>query len=668
MPMMDQPDLFYPLGAFLNRKFEPSFEDNVTKVIRTHTFKFGFYTEDTISTGGSWAYTNGEVMFTPWGPYNCPSSTAVAGFTVNYTCPGGGTQMGSNNAVVNLLLGTPSSYSENNFQAVNYMGYRSAAGYAMDTWKFNRRLTLDLGVRFDHWGPWRDLNDRTGVAVWLPNSYLPQAEAGQSNPGLSWHSMNPGIPNGGITPHFAYVSPRLGLAYDLFGTGKTVLRGGWGEYRFQNDQDVWSSALTVAQGSKSFSEPVTMSLLQLQELGQVAHGNLGGLASSGSGVNALDNENPLNYSYNLTITQQAPWKSVIEAAYVGNHTRYMPWKGNLVNINPIPMGALFNPDPITLAPDTNPANANTADYSPYGTICLARNPSTGVCTSTEPGYGHSSLNVSNHSGKANYNAFQATWNKRQGWAVYGLNYTWSKALGTCGTSQFNCAMSDPTNPAHDYNVLAIDRSHVFNSYYQFQIGNRVHGFKLLEGAANGWTISGDTNIQSGPDLQAINNNFNLSLTGYCDTTQNPNCTPPTLNNNTMIYTPDISLQPTILCNPTHGLAKHQYINANCFGVPAVGTNGAYRFPYIHGPAYFNSDLSAYKTFKLTERQNLEFRWSAFNFLNHPLTSFNSSNSNNYTLKFQQNADGSFTQTNSTFGLADVKYGRRVMNVGLKYTF
>src|SRR5207244_10737156 len=149
------------------------------------------------------------------------------------------------------------------------------------------------------------------------------------------------------------------------------------------------------------------------------------------------------------------------------------------------------------------------------------------------------------------------------------------------------------------------------------------------GAVNGWNLSGVTSCHSGGNLQELtNSNFNLTFIGAGFV--NPNN--PTsglfgdqssgsVSNNTWLGTGSVQLQPTVTCNPSAGLKAHQYVNMSCFGVSAPGTNGQYQFPYIHGPAYFNSDLAVFKTFKITERQNLEFSASAFNFLNHPLHSF-----------------------------------------------
>jgi hypothetical protein len=123
---------------------------------------------------------------------------------------------------------------------------------------------------------------------------------------------------------------------------------------------------------------------------------------------------------------------------------------------------------------------------------------------------------------------------------------------------------------------------------------------------------------------------------------------------------------------------------SCFGVSAPGTNGQYQFPYIHGPAYFNSDLAVFKTFKITERQNLEFRASAFNFLNHPLDSF--LNNGDLKLQFNQTSTtpGTYTFQNTTTapaagvstlgnsttypGYASTRFGRRVMELSMKYSF
>ncbi len=77
--------------------------------------------------------------------------------------------------------------------------------------------------------------------------------------------------------------------------------------------------------------------------------------------------------------------------------------------------------------------------------------------------------------------------------------------------------------------------------------------------------------------------------------------------------------PTLMCNPVKGPEVGAYFNPNCFGMPAYGQQGPLAWPYMSGPAYFDSDLALFKNFQITERQKLQFRISAVNCLNHPLS-------------------------------------------------
>jgi hypothetical protein len=80
------------------------------------------------------------------------------------------------------------------------------------------------------------------------------------------------------------------------------------------------------------------------------------------------------------------------------------------------------------------------------------------------------------------------------------------------------------------------------------------------------------------------------------------------------------LLPQLICDPRqHG--SGQYFNPNCFGMPSYGQQGTLVWPYLHNPAYFDSDLALFKNFQITERQKLQFRVSATNWLNHPLGQF-----------------------------------------------
>jgi hypothetical protein len=101
--------------------------------------------------------------------------------------------------------------------------------------------------------------------------------------------------------------------------------------------------------------------------------------------------------------------------------------------------------------------------------------------------------------------------------------------------------------------------------------------------------------------------------------------------------------------------------------------GVLRLPYIRGPAYQNHNLSVYKNFALGERKNMQFHVSGFNFLNHPNVSFNNNDSSNLSLgNLNAAVTGQPLTVNElsrqNFGITDIKYGARLMELGAKFTF
>ena len=140
--------------------------------------------------------------------------------------------------------------------------------------------------------------------------------------------------------------------------------------------------------------------------------------------------------------------------------------------------------------------------------------------------------------------------------------------------------------------------------------------------------------------------------------------------------------------PAPRLAEEtQFVNGNCFAMPAPGTQGWWNLPDVHGPAYFKSDLSIYKDINFKEGQTVQFRGSGFNFLNHPLTSFNNSNLSTMYLtandcsaadqaastcphysSLSQALENTTITNTGTFGYTSFKNGVRIVELALKYTF
>ncbi len=650
-PDFSQQDIFETGGHYLVRKEMPAYADNVTKVWGTHTIKAGVYAENVGNIQGASESPNGALN-----SFSGQNKNAITGQA-----------MGSpNNPTANFLMGVVTSYAENNSAPVSDMAYQTFSFYANDLWKIKSRFTLEYGVRFDHIGHWYD-RQKNGMAVWVPGDVASDFAAGKLNPGLRWHGIDSSIPKSGQPDAFLYYEPRFGLSYDTRGDGRTVIRGGWGEYRFTDQYNDFTGALTSAQSIKSYGLPSQSSVL-LSQIGDLSVGS-GGV---NGGVNALpkgDDTMPLTQSYNLTVSQQAPWQTLFEIAYVGSQTTHLVVGGESISgsgfgaytdQNKVPVGAFFNPDPVTGVTSPNPeklngpgsANNKEADYRPFGTE-----------------YGTNSIDVNQTNGYSNYNGLQVSWLKRSSNLTYDLNYTWSKTMGTG-------IQVDPFNLANDYSVLAVDRPHVINTSYSYNIGTPYRGMKLLEGAANGWTISGITTWQAGGNLQALNNpNFGLGL-AYVNVPAAATANGVTTGIGTATYygtSAAISIQPVLTCDPGSGLASKQKVNVNCFAPPAIGQFGPHEYPYLSGPAYFDSDLALYKTFHVVEHQTVQFRVSAFNFLNHPLEQFSSGNqlTLHYNVDYDSKASTLSSQTSPTFGFLDNKAGapsQRILELALKYEF
>lgn len=606
-PDISQPALFDSAGVFPLLKASPSFSDNVTKVWKSHTIKAGAFTELIGNDGGSWEYPNGQFSFG-----NAPATNKVTGSKVSPT-----TLIGSTNPTANLVMGIANYFSQNSYENIQDLASRTTSAYVMDNWRFNRRLTVNVGVRWDHVGRWYD-RQGVGSAVWYPQLYAQDVATNQAAksqiveyPGVRWKAIDSGIPNGGSPTRLAWTLPRVGFAYDLEGQGRTVIRGGWGEY-------VWNDmapggALTTAQNVQTYNSPGSQDITLSQVALQTPSGN-NQPAGSISAMAYNDYQDPLTYAWNLTVDRQLPWQTILEVAYVGNSTHHMLMDegtdsvgiggSEFVNQNKIPLGGLFKPDPVTGAaapadPENN-STFNVEDYYPYSGCVNG-----GGCY----GYGTNSISVGSHIGIANYNGLQIAWLKQRGRASWDFNYTWSKALGVISSTY------DAFNMRGNYGILNIDRPQVFNASYAYSFGTVYHGGeKLVSGVANGWNVSGTTTIQEGGNLQG----GNLGLSIQQPIPGNPSQFE-SLTSRTYFGTDADSILPITTCSPKSHLQSHQLMNLSCFSVPTVGTQGDRQIhPYLTGPVYDDSDLTVYKTFNITERQNVQIRAAAFDFMNHSL--------------------------------------------------
>jgi hypothetical protein len=625
---------FTPGGANSFGKYSstPQISDNVTKIQGSHTLKAGVYwdyarnyqTSGTIS-GGS----NGGADFDTGGPTDL------------------------NNPLADFVSGRMKQFTQDAGEAVQNMKYTQFSFFVNDQWKATRRLTLTGGLRFEHMGNWVP-EDIQGDAVWDPATYnnSPNAPAWT---GLEWHSIDSSIPLSGFPSKAFFVEPRFGFAYDLFGSGKTVVRGGAGLFRYQ---------LAYNSASAGYNAPLGI----VQNVGTTSACCVGwnnflqyspslGAAGLGSGISLLqmgDNRTPNTWTYNVTISERTPWRSVAEFQYSGNKSQDMliGGNGNLANVDAIPLGAFFGVDPITginnyaacAGKPVSVCGFNQNDYLPY--------------------HNYSSIRIETHGSYSNYNAFIATWQKQSGRFTFTTNYTFSKILGIRDGNSDNGAQAgpspDPFNIAANYGVLGWDHTHIFNAAYVINLPSPVKDNKFMGGVVNGWVLSGITQAQSGAPIQP-NTNYGLNInwpTAYSAT-------------NWLGTSAVGQVMPVLTCDPRKNLGAGQYFNPNCFAPPTGGQQGDIIWPYIKGPAFFNSDLAIYKDFLFKEHHKVEFRFSAFNFLNHPLPQLGISGNNDLQLNFTDK-NGNLVDSNSnllTTGKALFKNEvPRVIEFAVKYNF
>jgi hypothetical protein len=580
-------------------KFMPTISNNLSKVWGTHTAKFGAFYEWIRNAQPANGNTNGQAIFSNWG--NNTSGSAYA----------------------DMLLGRATQYNEQSFNRLNNITYNTFEMFAMDSWKVSRRLTVDYGIRVSHFGPWSDA-EGFGYSIFDYGKYNPSAPATDYS-GFIWHARDKNVPLSGFPSRAFYYAPRFGGAYDLFGNGMTVLRGGWGRFYFHTAQ--FTNGLDVSAGVKSFAFNNGTTLAGVDATTPGAGDRLGAAA-----VDSVSDRTPYSDSFSFTIAQRTPFSGLLEAAYVGNRSNQLLQNGGQgSSINQVPYGALF-------APGVGDPNNPAGGYDSY-----------------RPLAGFQDVNITTHGMYQNYNSFQLTWLRTKGRYNINLNYTFGKSLGLTANGY------DGFNLRNNYGLMPNDRRHLFNAAYSIELGDPVKGNAVAKGIVNGWQISGIAQIQSGINILANRDyNFGLDAGGYKNPATGYNVSARSVNG-----TDSLVLRPILTCDPTSGLGDKQYVNGSCYALPVnPGSNGPTISPGIYGPAFMNFDLGMFKNFQISESKKIQLRFNAYNFLNHPLWSF-INGSNNTKLIYSQTTG---QMVNPVFGTTTEKQGRRIVQIAVKYYF
>jgi len=575
--------------------------DDLSWTKGAHQLKFGFSWMLYKKVQSYFANTQGNFNFNG-------SFTSPAGCT-------GSSTVSCGYDFADYLMGYSQQYTENAVQDSGHWNNLSYSAYVQDNWRANRRLTLNLGLRWDGMPHTYEANNQS--ANFYPNLYNPANAAkfwndGSGNicsaaasatanfgctgasPGLGT-SPNPilagmqfytngmgiggvnGIPKGLVNNTWANFGPRIGFAYDLTGQNKTIIRGGFAIMfdRIQGN-DMYNGAVNPPMNASPTLNNVSLSNpgLNVKSGSTITAASLPILPLGVTGIESSGYKLPTTYQYSLGVQQALSSKTVLSLTYVGSQNRHMDYYQE-INLPPYA-------DLPTLITSGGSGINQLYNYLGYGAIRLAENGQNG-----------------------HYNAFQADLHgnlRRDLQAQVG--YTVSRAIDpNAGGNGSGGDLNNITNPyagwRYDVGPSSYDRTNVafVNFVYQLPIFRNT-GNHLMKTTLGGWQLSGIVTMESGAPL-------NLGVTG----------------SNVASVIQNSGNRPDVSGAISYPKTVSTWFNPSVFSVPTgTGTDmyGNLGFNALRGPGRDDWNLSLFKSFVISEARGsrFELRADAFNTWNH----------------------------------------------------
>jgi len=554
-----------------------SLTNTLSQTLRSHTIKAGFYIDRIWRNAGNAVNFNGSFDF---------------GRNVN-------NPLDTGYAYSNAVAGVFNSYTEASNRPFLHFRVSNVEWFAQDNWKLTPRLTLDYGLRFakilplferdnlvsgfvpERFDPARraqlirpalEANRRVGVHP-LTGEVYPAALIGALAPGagdpangLLVTGANPAYPRSLIEDRGVHFAPRFGFAYDLTGSGKTALRGGFGIFYNRQNLDAVLNPFTT-QSPLVENPVITFGTLPtlLSSAGLLSPQNVLGIDRSG--------KVPTVMNFSLSVQRNIGLQTVVDIGYAGSLGRHLLWQRNL---NAIPFGANF--DPRNADPASPGVPLPPAFLRPLG--------------------GHNNINYREWAATSNYHSLQVSANRRFARGLqFGAAWTWSKAL------DFNDGDTDAVSTlvpvrVWNYGLASFDRTHVFNINWLWDLPRAPWKHALARTALHDWQVSGIASFVSGAPL-----GVGFQTTTAVDITGSPTDGPRIV----------VTGNPVL---PKDQRAFSRNFRTDVFLLPARGAIGNAAKTLLRGPGINNWNIAVFKNFRLREPLRAQFRFEFYNAFNH----------------------------------------------------